>query len=91
MHTKMVSIGKRIPLVASIAFHNRRKKELSINEQAVRPPMRQNRQCSLALRRVVFSYIRMGRVDAACCSDARYLISKQGFLPPTHVDHADAW
>jgi len=40
MHTKMMSIGKRSPLVASIAFHTRRKKELSINEQAVRPPMR---------------------------------------------------
>ena len=39
----MTSIGKRIPLVASIAFHTRREKELSIDEQAVRPPMRQNR------------------------------------------------
>ena len=37
-----MSIGKRIPLVASIAFHTRCKKELSINEQAVGPPMRQN-------------------------------------------------
>ena len=35
-------MGKRIPLVVSIAFHTRRKKELSINELAVRPPMRQN-------------------------------------------------
>jgi len=42
MHTKMMSIGKRIPLAASIAFHPRRKKELSINEQGTRPPMRQN-------------------------------------------------
>ncbi|WP_415838391.1 SIP domain-containing protein, partial [Polaromonas hydrogenivorans] len=40
--TRITSIGNRIPLVASIAFHTRRKKELSINEQAVRPPMRQN-------------------------------------------------
>lgn len=35
MHTKMLSFGKRIPLVASIAFHTRRKK-LSITEQAVK-------------------------------------------------------
>ena len=40
----MTSIGMRIPLVASIVFHTRREKELSIDEQAVRPRMRQNQK-----------------------------------------------
>ena len=37
----MRSIRKRIPLLASIVFHTRRENELCIDEQAVRPPMRQ--------------------------------------------------
>ena len=40
----MTSIGMGIPLVASIVFHTRREKEFSIDEQAVRPRMRQNQK-----------------------------------------------
>ena len=34
VHTRMTSIGKRIPLLASNALHTRREKALSIDEQA---------------------------------------------------------
>jgi hypothetical protein len=42
MQTRMTSIGKRIPLIASIAFQAFSVKALSIDEQAALPPMRQN-------------------------------------------------
>src|SRR5450830_1000075 len=49
MHTRMTSIGKRIPLAASIAFQAFSVKELSIDEQVAYPSTRQNRFESYAV------------------------------------------